>query len=55
MTPKEIVQAAFQADISPALLGKGFSYVPSQFAYKDKEKPAGGFLLQDLLYQYQTS
>lgn len=37
MTPKEIVQAAFEADISHALLGKGFSYVPSQFSYKRKQ------------------
>lgn len=37
MTPKEIVQAAFEADISPVLHGKAFSYVPSQFGYKRKQ------------------
>mgnify|MGYP007070469003 CR=1 FL=1 len=37
MTPKELVQAAFQADIAPTLQGKGFSYVPSQFAFKRKQ------------------
>ncbi len=37
MTLKGIVQAAFEADISPALQREGFSYVPSQFAYKRKQ------------------
>lgn len=36
MTPKEIVQAAFEADVSHVLRALGFSYIPSQFAYKRK-------------------
>jgi hypothetical protein len=36
MTPKEIVQAAFEADVSHVLQALGFSYIPSQFAYKRK-------------------
>lgn len=36
MTPKEIVQAAFQADVSHVLQALGFSFLPSQFAYKRK-------------------
>jgi len=35
--PKEIVQAAFEAEVWPVLQAKGFSYVPSQFAYKRKQ------------------
>ena len=34
MTPKEIVRAAFEADVSPLLQERGFSYNPSQFAFK---------------------
>jgi hypothetical protein len=36
MTPKEIVQAAFESGVSNVLLGMGFSYIPSRFAYKRK-------------------
>ena len=36
MTPKEIVQAAFEAEVSHVLLAMGFSYIPSRFAYKRK-------------------
>jgi hypothetical protein len=34
MTPKEIVKAAFEAEVSPLLQERGFSYIPSQFAFK---------------------
>jgi hypothetical protein len=36
MTPKEIVQSAFEGQVSPILASHGFGYVRSQFAFKRK-------------------
>jgi hypothetical protein len=36
MTPKETLQAAFEADITPVLEQEGFAYSRSRFAYRRK-------------------